>query len=93
MSVTTVPSPTVVIPTQFYAPSVPSTQAVALALIAAPVAASQVTHAGVAMPADQVAPGSASAHAAGVNLMAGTGPVESPAPQHPALGRHVDMYL
>ena len=103
MSVSSVAPPSVVVPSQLFAPSVPSTQAVAIALTAAPVAAKEVTSAAVAMsptagnslqgPVHAVSASAATDDATTPRaaLMAGTEP-ETPGTD-PTLGQQVDLYL
>jgi hypothetical protein len=104
MSVSSVATPTVVVPTQLFAPSVPSTQAVSIALTSAPVAAREVTSAAVALSpaAGNSLPGpvpAVSASAAGsdatsprATLVAGPSASDTPG-EDPTLGRQVDLYL
>jgi hypothetical protein len=103
MSVSSVATPNVVVPTQLFAPSVPSTQAVAMALTSAPLAAEAATSAAVAMtpaalnslhgPVQGVTASVASSDATSPRaaLMAGT-TVTTPSAD-PSLGQRVDMYL
>jgi hypothetical protein len=104
MSVSSVATPTVVVPMQLFAPSVPSTQAISMALTSAPVAAKAVTSAAVAMsptsgntlqgPVHAVSASSALADATSPRaaLMAGTEASAEPG-SDPSLGRQVDVYL
>ena len=102
MSVTSVAAPTVVVPPQLFAPSVPSTQAIAMALTSTPVAAKEATSAAVAMApsagnalhavsAISASAASASATSPRASLLAGT--AASTPSDDPSLGRHVDLYL
>jgi hypothetical protein len=105
MSVSSVATPTVVVPTQLFAPSVPSTQAISMALTTAPVAAKEVTNAAVAMspaagnslhgPVHAVSASAATSDATTPRaaLMAGTVPPPADAGSDPNLDRQVDLYL
>jgi hypothetical protein len=106
MSVSSVATRSVVIPTQLFAPSVPSAQAVAMALTTAPVAAKEATSAAVGVspaagnslhgPVEAVGASAASGDATSPRaaLLAGTQATPGAEPgAEPGLGAHVDLYL